>query len=94
MWHFYSTLQFIFYYLCINRTAIRHVAFGLCGVCQHQTYSMHTKEEKMEAFGRLLDVLDDLREKCPWDKKQTFESLRPNTIEETYELCDALAKTY
>ena len=71
---------------------IRHVAFGLCGVCQHQTYSMHTKEEKMEAFGRLLDVLDDLREKCPWDKKQTFESLRPNTIEETYELCDALAK--
>ena len=53
---------------------------------------MHTKEEKLEAFGRLLDVLDDLREKCPWDKKQTFESLRPNTIEETYELCDALAK--
>ena len=46
----------------------------------------------MEASGRLLDVLDDLREKCPWDKKQTFESLRPNTIEETYELCDALAK--
>ena len=44
------------------------------------------------AFGRLLDVLDDLRQKCPWDKKQTFESLRPNTIEETYELCDALAK--
>ena len=40
----------------------------------------------------MLDVLDDLREKCPWDKKQTFESLRPNTIEETYELCDALAK--
>lgn len=53
---------------------------------------MHTKEEKLKAFGRLLDVLDDLREKCPWDKKQTFESLRPNTIEETYELCDALAK--
>ena len=44
----------------------------------------------MEAFGRLLDVLDQLRAKCPWDKKQTFESLRPNTIEETYELCDAL----
>lgn len=52
----------------------------------------HTKEEKLAAFGRLLDVLDDLREKCPWDKKQTNESLRPNTIEETYELCDALAK--
>ena len=46
----------------------------------------------MEAFGRLLDVLDTLREKCPWDRKQTNESLRPNTIEETYELCDALAK--
>ena len=46
----------------------------------------------MEAFGRLLDVMDDLREKCPWDRKQTNESLRPNTIEETYELCDALLK--
>lgn len=53
---------------------------------------MHTKEEKMEAFGRLLDVLDVLREKCPWDRKQTNESLRPNTIEEVYELCDALIK--
>ena len=51
---------------------------------------MHTREEKHKAFGRLLDVLDTLREKCPWDKKQTNESLRPNTIEETYELCDAL----
>ena len=51
---------------------------------------MHTKEEKLKAFGRLLDVLDQLREKCPWDKKQTNESLRPNTIEEVYELCDAL----
>ena len=46
----------------------------------------------MKAFGRLLDVLDQLREKCPWDKKQTNESLRPNTIEETYELCDALVQ--
>ncbi len=53
---------------------------------------MHTKEEKLAAFGRLLDVMDDLREKCPWDAKQTNESLRPNTIEETYELCDALLK--
>ncbi len=53
---------------------------------------MHTREEKMEAFGRLLDVLDELREKCPWDRKQTNESLRPNTIEETYELCDALMR--
>ena len=53
---------------------------------------MHTKEEKMEAFGRFLDVLDALRTNCPWDRKQTNESLRPNTIEETYELCDALIK--
>lgn len=51
---------------------------------------MHTREEKLAAFGRLLDVLDELRVKCPWDRKQTNESLRPNTIEETYELCDAL----
>lgn len=53
---------------------------------------MNTREEKMAAFGRLLDVMDTLREKCPWDAKQTNESLRPNTIEETFELCDALMK--
>ena len=53
---------------------------------------MHTKEQKMAAFGRLLDVLDTLRENCPWDKKQTNESLRANTIEETFELADALMK--
>ena len=53
---------------------------------------MHSREEKMAAFGRLIDVLDTLREKCPWDRKQTNESLRPNTIEETYELADALMK--
>ena len=53
---------------------------------------MHTREEKLAAFGRLLDVLDTLREKCPWDRKQTNESLRPNTIEEVFELCDALMK--
>ncbi len=53
---------------------------------------MHTREEKMEAFGRFLDVLDALREKCPWDRKQTNESLRANTIEETYELSDAIVR--
>ena len=53
---------------------------------------MHTREEKLEAFGRFLDILDELRVKCPWDRKQTNESLRPNTIEETYELCDALLR--
>ncbi|WP_280747162.1 nucleoside triphosphate pyrophosphohydrolase [Parabacteroides sp. PF5-9] len=50
------------------------------------------REEKMQAFGRLLDVMDELREKCPWDRKQTNESLRSNTIEETYELCEALIR--
>ncbi len=55
-------------------------------------YQMHTREEKLEAFGRLLDVIDELRVKCPWDRKQTNESLRPNTIEEAYELCEALIK--
>lgn len=53
---------------------------------------MHTKEEKLAAFGRLLDVQERLRKQCPWDRKQTFESLRPNTIEEAFELCDALMK--
>jgi XTP/dITP diphosphohydrolase len=51
---------------------------------------MHTKQEKLEAFSRLLDIMDELREKCPWDKKQTNESLRHLTIEETYELSDAI----
>jgi len=53
---------------------------------------MHNKESKMQAFGRLLDVMDELREKCPWDREQTNESLRPLTIEETYELSEALIK--
>lgn len=52
----------------------------------------HSREYKIESFGRLLDVLDRLRVECPWDKKQTNESLRSNTIEEVYELCDALSK--
>ena len=52
----------------------------------------YTKQQKIEAFGRLLDILDELREKCPWDKKQTNESLRTNTIEETFELCEAIIK--
>ena len=49
-----------------------------------------TKQKKLEAFGRLLDIMDDLRSQCPWDMKQTFESLRILTIEETYELSDAI----
>jgi XTP/dITP diphosphohydrolase len=51
---------------------------------------MNTREQQLQAFGRLLDIMDELRLKCPWDKKQTFESLRHLTIEETYELGDAI----
>lgn len=51
---------------------------------------MNSRQEKLEAFGRLLDIMDELREKCPWDNKQTNESLRANTIEETYELAEAI----
>jgi len=52
----------------------------------------NSKEKKLEAFGRLLDIMDELREKCPWDREQTFESLRNNTIEETFELVDAISE--
>lgn len=51
---------------------------------------MHSHQQKLEALGRVIETLDILRVKCPWDAKQTNESLRPNTIEEVYELCDAL----
>ena len=50
------------------------------------------REKQLKALGRLLDIMDDLRAKCPWDRKQTLESLRPQTIEETYELSDAILK--
>ena len=51
---------------------------------------MNNRKENLQAFNRLLDILDELREKCPWDKVQTNESLRANTIEETYELSEAI----
>jgi len=51
---------------------------------------LNSRKEQLAAFNRLLDIMDDLREKCPWDKKQTLESLRHLTIEETYELADAI----
>ena len=51
---------------------------------------MNSIEAKLNAFQRLLEIMDELREKCPWDKKQTLDSLRYLTIEETYELCDAI----
>ncbi|WP_456462746.1 nucleoside triphosphate pyrophosphohydrolase [Lutibacter sp.] len=53
---------------------------------------MHTREQQLEAINRLLNIMDELRSKCPWDKKQTFQSLRHLTIEETYELGDAILK--
>lgn len=55
-----------------------------------ETKIMNTRQQQLEAFGRLLDIMNDLRAKCPWDKKQTLESLRHLTIEETYELGDAI----
>ena len=55
--------------------------------------SAHTRHEKIEALGRVIDTLDILRVECPWDRKQTNESLRANTIEEVYELADALIKS-
>lgn len=51
---------------------------------------MHTRQEKLEAFGRLLDIMDALREKCPWNAAQTFDTIRPMTEEEVYELSDAI----
>ena len=51
---------------------------------------MNTREQQLQAFNRLLDIMDELRSKCPWDQKQTFETLRHLTIEETYELGDAI----
>ncbi|MCQ2311085.1 MAG: nucleoside triphosphate pyrophosphohydrolase [Paludibacteraceae bacterium] len=53
---------------------------------------MHTREEQLKAFDRLLTIMDELREKCPWDKKQTFESLRQNTVEEANELATAIIR--
>lgn len=53
---------------------------------------MHTKNEKLEQFGRLLDIMDQLREKCPWNAEQTMESIRPMTEEEVYELSDAIIR--
>ncbi len=51
---------------------------------------MHSTDDKLSAFRRIIEVLDTLRERCPWDAKQTNESLRPNTVEEVFELADAL----
>lgn len=56
----------------------------------NENYKLHTNEEKLAEFERLLDIMKRLRVECPWDREQTFESIRSNTVEETYELSDAI----
>jgi XTP/dITP diphosphohydrolase len=73
-----------------NKNLEEHIENKSCTV--HRVPCTQNKEEKLQAFGRLLDIMDELRVKCPWDRKQTNESLRTNTIEETYELCEAIIK--
>ena len=84
------------WYICSNRIFLDFpylfLTYSINLLANSKETVMHTREEKMEAFGRFLDIFDELREKCHWDRKQTNDSLRPNTIEETYELCDALIK--
>lgn len=68
--------------------------FAVCVIRERMenVIDMKSREAKLAAFGRILDILDELREKCPWDREQTTESLRPQTIEEVYELSDAILK--
>ena len=61
--------------------------------CHKNRYKVKTRKEQLESFERLLDIMDELREKCPWDQKQTFETLRKLTIEEVYELGDAILRS-
>ena len=68
----------------------RHI---VCAFAETLNSKCTVDKKNFEALNRVLDVLEELREKCPWDKKQTNESLRPNTIEEVYELCDALMQS-
>ena len=84
-----------------NRLCVAKVQTNVVALCspRHKAktgrsdaylWGMNSRETQLKAFERLLDIMDDLREKCPWDRKQTFESLRHLTIEETYELADAI----
>ena len=77
-------------YSCRENYAINDTFYYLCTPTNR--FDMHNRQEKLEALGRVIDTLDILRVKCPWDAKQTNESLRTNTVEEVYELCDALIK--
>ena len=70
--------------------SIAHFSMGVHAQKADYICIMNTRAQQLEAFGRLLDIMDDLRQNCPWDRKQTFESLRHLTIEETYELADAI----
>lgn len=83
---------FILFPLCaLNRCKITNFQLKITTFAT-KILNMHTREEKLRAFGRLLDVQERLRKECPWDRKQTYESLRPNTVEEVFELCDALMR--
>src|SRR3712207_1653914 len=83
----FISIDSLFFFFSSRRRHTRYWRDWSSDVC-----SSDLRQEQMEAFGRFLDILDELRVKCPWDRKQTNESLRPNTIEETYELCDALMR--
>ena len=87
-------LLFTLYPLSSTLYPLPSILYPLSSILYPLPSIMHTKEEKMEAFGRLLDIMDDLREKCPWDREQTRESLRTNTIEETFELSEAILKDH
>jgi XTP/dITP diphosphohydrolase len=74
-----------------NSTAIANTQTAVPSLPIFETHTMsNTFQQKLDAFGRLITIMDELREKCPWDRKQTLESLRHLTIEETYELADAI----
>lgn len=78
--------------LCVLESNVEKAKEILKNKEETASHADHTMDEKLAAFERLLNIMDELRIKCPWDKKQTFDSLRANTIEETYELCDAIMK--
>ena len=72
------------FFMPLTLTNLNHCTFT------KTTFFMNTRAEQLQAFDRLLTIMDQLREQCPWDKKQTMQTLRHLTIEETYELGDAI----
>jgi XTP/dITP diphosphohydrolase len=85
----YSVLNYQQYALLIHKAAPNPKKLSNFS-SKIEPNTLNTREQQLAAFNRLLDIMDDLREKCPWDRKQTLESLRHLTIEETYELADAI----